>query len=108
MCPADGALSCTVSWWVMDNLKPTLVVAAAIVAWLEDSKLLNVVEADAAPWPGRGSRSWSCLVQLHILLFLFLFLLRVRHGVELEEVGDSYDVLAVLALLLMLLLPLVL
>ena len=27
--PADGALSCTVSWVVMDNLKPTLVAAAA-------------------------------------------------------------------------------
>ena len=56
----------------MGNLKPTLVAAAAMVAWLEDSKLLYVIEADAAPRPGRSSRSWSCWLQLqlHILLFL--------------------------------------
>ena len=65
--PADGGLSCTVSWWVIDNLKPTLVAAVAMVARLEDRKLLYVIEADAAPRPGRGSRSWSCWLQLNTL-----------------------------------------
>ena len=55
----------------MDYLKPTLVTAAAMVARLEDGKLFYVIEADAAPRPGRGSRSRSCSwFQLHILLFL--------------------------------------
>ena len=65
--PADGALSCKVSWGVMDNLKPTFVAAAAMIAWLEDSKLLNIIKADAASRPGRGSRSWSCWLQLNTL-----------------------------------------
>ena len=64
--PADWALGCTISLGVMDYLNPTLVTAVAMIAGLQNSKLLNVVEANAASRPGRGScRSWGCwLLQL--------------------------------------------
>ena len=58
--PADWALGCTIF-----NLKPTLVTAVAVIAGLQNSKPLNVVEANAALRPCRGSRSWGCwLLQL--------------------------------------------